>query len=235
MSYTPPLLFPAAVAELKATTPREDIEKRYARVLRRFYDDAFVIVEARIGDGKAAESYLAGIQKILSAELLRLHISVTSEIGRAVLSTYRPQRVLSWLRLHAEGDGERITVSLLEEIQATQHSLRQGVTMLAAVTELFTRKRTSDTVRLAETMTTTMVARGAVEAGKQAIEGGNKVTKTWRVNSTNPRPSHARLDGRTIGIEERFPNGMLHPGDPAGGIDETAGCKCRLTVKIEEV
>lgn len=66
-------------------------------------------------------------------------------------------------------------------------------------------------------------------AGKQA--GG--VTKTWNVNSRNPRSSHVSMNGETVGIDEVFSNGMNAPGDPAGGADEVAGCTCDLTINLE--
>lgn len=73
---------------------------------------------------------------------------------------------------------------------------------------------------------TTMLANfGALNGAKQ----GGMRTKTWHVNSSNPRPSHAALSGATVGIRDKFANGMLWPGDPAGGADEVAGCTCSVT------
>ena len=54
-------------------------------------------------------------------------------------------------------------------------------------------------------------------------------TKTWQVNSGNPRPEHALLDGETVDIDETFGNGMLWPGDPVGGADNNANCQCSVT------
>ena len=54
-------------------------------------------------------------------------------------------------------------------------------------------------------------------------------TKTWQVNSGNPRPEHALLDGETVDLDESFSNGMLWPGDPAGGADNNANCQCSVT------
>lgn len=53
-------------------------------------------------------------------------------------------------------------------------------------------------------------------------------TKTWVVNSDNPRDTHLRLDGETVGIRDRFSNGALYPGDFSAGAAEVANCKCSL-------
>jgi hypothetical protein len=82
-----------------------------------------------------------------------------------------------------------------------------------------------------------------VWAGRQAVSGvtsassfgmgeaanaGGLRQKTWRVNSANPRPEHAAMDGETVGIRELFSNGMRWPGDPAGGADNNSNCQCSV-------
>lgn len=56
-------------------------------------------------------------------------------------------------------------------------------------------------------------------------------SKTWNVNSDNPRPSHADLDGETVSVGETFDvNGTpaLWPGDPGLPAEESAGCTCSV-------
>lgn len=65
---------------------------------------------------------------------------------------------------------------------------------------------------------------GATQAGAR--------TKTWRTTSSNSRSTHARMDGETVGITEKFSNGMRWPGD-SRNIDETAGCQCRVEYSQE--
>jgi len=76
-------------------------------------------------------------------------------------------------------------------------------------------------------------ARSAVTAAanfgaSEAASAGGLKTKTWRVNSSNPRDAHKAMAGETVGIRERFSNGMKWPGDPAGGADNNAGCMCSV-------
>ena len=62
----------------------------------------------------------------------------------------------------------------------------------------------------------------------QAAVRGNIVTKTWVVNSTNPRDTHAAMNGETVGLRERFSNGLRWPGDYEGSAEETVHCECSL-------
>jgi len=48
------------------------------------------------------------------------------------------------------------------------------------------------------------------------------------VNSSNPRPDHAALNGTTVGIRDKFPNGLRWPGDPQGGAEQNANCQCTV-------
>lgn len=58
------------------------------------------------------------------------------------------------------------------------------------------------------------------------------VTKTWVVTSDNPRPTHADIDGETIGMDETFSNGLAFPGDGnTGDAAETANCTCVMAVE----
>ena len=60
---------------------------------------------------------------------------------------------------------------------------------------------------------------------------GDKATKTW-ITGPNPRPSHAAMNGVTVPIDEKFPNGLMWPADPAGDADEVAGCNCELELEL---
>ena len=69
----------------------------------------------------------------------------------------------------------------------------------------------------------------AMGFGAHDAARGNGVTqKTWVVTSANPRPSHAAMDGESVGIDDTFSNGARWPGDGGLDVDETAGCTCVL-------
>src|SRR5690606_30362712 len=71
--------------------------------------------------------------------------------------------------------------------------------------------------------------RGATSFGAhEGARAGGLKTKTWRVNSGNPRPEHAAMDGETVGLDDLFSNGMKWPHDSAGGAENNAGCECSV-------
>lgn len=76
------------------------------------------------------------------------------------------------------------------------------------------------------------------EAAQQAVESGavapEAMRKTWVATRDNrTRDSHAEINGQTVGMNERFSNGLLYPGDPAGGPSETANCRCTLQLTVD--
>lgn len=64
-------------------------------------------------------------------------------------------------------------------------------------------------------------------AGMDAAKTNGATHKQWTTGK-NPRDTHAAVGGETVGIDERFSNGMNAPGDPAGGPAETANCNCDM-------
>ena len=131
------------------------------------------------------------------------------------------ERMDAWLLENARIASEEINGHTRDLIAAalTAEIVREAlahvfdVALSARVPELATRAVTTASVF------------GAQEGARQ---GGLK-TKTWQVNSSNPRPEHAAMDGETVGIEDLFSNGMRWPGDPAGGADNNANCQCSVT------
>lgn len=82
-----------------------------------------------------------------------------------------------------------------------------------------------------ETMASINAARH--EAWEQAAAKGgflaSSVRKVWvATRDLRTRDSHRNLNGDSVGLNERFKNGLLYPGDAAGPISELANCRCRL-------
>jgi hypothetical protein len=62
--------------------------------------------------------------------------------------------------------------------------------------------------------------------------------KTWlHDHPKNPRSWHVSLNRKTIDLDKKFNmiNGikMKHPGDPAGGVQNNANCKCTMLTKAK--
>lgn len=99
----------------------------------------------------------------------------------------------------------------------------------AAVQKMFELLLAVTVGRFAISRVTSLSGYGAYKA---AIKGGI-TTKTWMVNSTNPRDEHAEMNGETVGIRERFSNGLRWPGDYEGSAEQTVHCMCSLRYNRE--
>lgn len=82
-----------------------------------------------------------------------------------------------------------------------------------------------------QTLATALASFATVEAVHQV--GGDGATKTWIVTSGKPRPSHAAMNGETVGIDDSFSNGAAWPGDSSAlDVDDIAGCTCDVSIDI---
>jgi len=79
------------------------------------------------------------------------------------------------------------------------------------------------------------------EAYQQAVGKGtlpaSAVRKGWAPppKDKQARDNHQAMRGETVGLNERFSNGLLYPHDPSGDISETANCRCRPVFRINRL
>ena len=71
---------------------------------------------------------------------------------------------------------------------------------------------------------------------EQLVKPG-AVKKKWVSGPFRPgrRENHQDMDGETVGINERFSNGLMYPGDPQGAPEETINCGCTWILDAESV
>lgn len=129
--------------------------------------------------------------------------------------------MLPWLEEHSRIQAEYINTQTRE---ALEEALRDPEP-LEAVKNLFSTAATAWALRQAIGAVTSASSFGSMEAAN----AGRLRTKTWHVNSSNPRDSHSAQDGMTVGIRDTFPNGLRWPGDPRGSADENAMCQCSIS------
>lgn len=87
----------------------------------------------------------------------------------------------------------------------------------------------------AETIARTETVGGYNGASRMlAKESGVVKGRTWLATAdARTRPSHAEMDGETVqGMNGRYSNGLLHPGDPGGDPGETINCRCVETYDV---
>jgi len=88
--------------------------------------------------------------------------------------------------------------------------------------------------RYARTAMTGAQNSGRMEMLHKAQGMGIKVKKTWLATlDSRTRDSHQHLDGKTIGVDDKFDNGLMYPGDPGGAPAEVYNCRCTLIYDYE--
>lgn len=84
-------------------------------------------------------------------------------------------------------------------------------------------------MRIARTEGHRIQVQSTMNACQNAKDMGADVVKQW--DSTldgRTRPSHQKVDGEIRELDEPFSNGLMFPGDPAGGAGEVVNCRCAL-------
>lgn len=208
---------------------REQHERKWVEVLSRHYRRQEAAIVSRVPKGRKVD--IGGIwfdeerwNQELSADLYRLNnltalewaAQIVAQTGVAISEAV----MQAWLKEHAAIQAasfngqvrDELTGALLEPDPAE------------AVRRVFALALSVWAPRQARSGVTTASNFGSMEAARAA----QLTKKTWRTTSSNPRPTHAALNGETVGIKDRFSNGLRWPGDPEGSADETAGCQCRV-------
>lgn len=89
-------------------------------------------------------------------------------------------------------------------------------------------------MRYARTAMTAAQNSGRMEMLHQAAGMGIKAKKVWLATLDHrTRDAHAAMDGKAVGIDEKFPNGLMYPGDPNGPPGEVYNCRCTLIYEYE--
>lgn len=215
-------------SHVKAVVPEPYVDRAKA-VFADFFARQGMTVQSRIGGGESWWDQ-ARWDTELSDDLHRLAVLVSTFVGEKTLeevgfdpSRYDTDRTLAFLRSVSDRVASQVNEATFDQITAALEDDEPD----AAVSRVFEVAETSRAETSGLTAATTFAGFAAVEAGRQ---NSSSSTKTWVVNSANPRPSHAAMNGETVPVSENFSNGLAWPGDAGGGADEVAGCRCSLVI-----
>lgn len=158
------------------------------------------------------------------APILQAHLQRLAEVGAwDVLEAWdpegdawSPEMVEAWIAKAAETNAGRWSTGMRNALAEAAAGGEDGLRAFLADNTL--------ALALVVAFATEALAFGGNDAARKVGLG----VKSWVVRSRNPRPSHAAMDGTTVGVGDVFDNGQRWPGDWAGGVDEVAGCTCEL-------
>jgi SPP1 gp7 family putative phage head morphogenesis protein len=131
-------------------------------------------------------------------------------------------------------DVTEFTFEKIKEIAIDVYNEGAPISTLAErLTDLYDGFTAKRSVRIARTEMTMAVNGGAWQAYRQT--GVTK--KEWiSTQDEDTRETHSIIDGTVVKIDEPFVVGdyeMFHPGDPKGGVEEVANCRCALAPVVD--
>lgn len=108
---------------------------------------------------------------------------------------------------------------------STGMSYQQVAQQLAGTTNI----GFNNAVRIARTEGHRIQCQAGMDACEKAKEKGADVVKQWdSTMDSATRESHVAVDGEIRELDKPFSNGLMFPGDPAGGAAEVINCRCAL-------
>lgn len=214
--------------ELKAP---EEIPEEHATVMAEVFRKAFKrqrqSVLTSLG-AKAGEDYWneQRFDEELSDDILAASLLVSKAVGDVVAGeldgSYDVPRTKAFLKKVSDRIAGSVNAATLAAIIDGLEA--DGVD---AVKRTFEVAETSRADTSGMTCAASVVGFAMVEAARQSKP---KATKTWQVNSGNPRSSHAAMAGEEVPIDESFSNGLEWPGGLGADVEDVAGCQCSVLI-----
>jgi hypothetical protein len=161
----------------------------------------------------------------LQADLYLEAQQTTRAAGRRAATqldgVYDEERTLAYLLESSRVCAESVNASIAEKVAAAA--------TIEAIRDIFDIAKGSEADQLAATRATGLVNFARTEAAIHSQDAdGRPRTKTWVVTSKQSR--HPHMNGETVPIQDDFSNGLPWPGAAGASNDETAGCKCLLSL-----
>jgi HK97 family phage portal protein len=231
---TLPEIVAPRVADSKGRAP-STYEANVKRVLQGHFGRQRKAVTAALG-AKAGTDWWDRERwdRELAEDLFKLAALTATKLGQEAAAElgfnpddYDQDRTLKFLKAVTQSRAEAINLATFNALEAALAGAEDPV---KAAEPVFTKAEEQRSGAAAAAMVTMFSAFGTTEAAKQL--GGGQATKTWLVNSKDPRAEHAKMNGETVGIEEKFSNGADYPGDSVLGADGVAGCRCSVEITI---
>ena len=209
---------------VKSTDIAGDWHVQAERVLRAFFARQERTIVSAVG---SKASWWDGVRwdRELGADLLALAAACVEQMGREAVRSLGFDPDGAWDQARTMGYLKAVTSARARWVNdATRRQIEEALAAGGSVEQVFDTAKDSRSQAAGGAFIAAMAGFAVVEAGKQAAPG--RCVKTWVVTSANPRASHAAMNGATAREGEAFANGMQWPGDPVGGADQVAGCRC---------
>ena len=218
--------------------PMDDDAEEIAAILRRFFERQSRSVIPRLQKDAFPEWWDADRwNRELSDDLYPVFLRQAAQAGKRALRDlgldggYDVGRTESYIRKMSDGKARAINNVTERELQQSMDGDFGEDAESSTYSGVYERARDSRADTSGRSFATALACFGALEACRQ--RGRNRgITKTWVVTSSNPRASHAMMNGETVPYGEDFSNGAAYPGDEMLTPEESCNCMCRVDLVI---
>ena len=237
-------------ATIKASDDDADL---VADVLKSFFNRQRKSVVSKIGAEKSRGASVKAEDETpdwwdadrwnreLADDLFPVVMDLVSRFGRSTLrelalseELWNSDSTAAYVRKVCEGKARGVNDTTLRNLIASLSDDMPDGDLKATPDGVFDDAVYNRAAAIGAGVATSMSGWGACEAIRQSGTE-HDVLKTWVVTSSNPRASHARMNGETVPFDEPFSNGAMFPGDTGSlSVDEVAGCNCVLVLTIPD-
>lgn len=200
------------------------MKKQVGSILDKMHKEEFKTVQPYLNE--CYEKSFIGNMYVLHEEGIPLIIPIDQE--KVVRAVQLDSKISGGLyRRLGEDVGllkRRITAEVSRGI-ATGMSYDQMARQLASRTKI----GYNNAVRITRTEGHRIQQQSTMDACYATRDRGADVVKQWdAVLDVATRESHQMLDGQIRELDDKFSNGLMYPGDPAGSAAEVINCRCIL-------
>lgn len=171
------------------------------------------------------EKWDALLADILHAPAVELSSEVAALTASSLGGSYDPTLAAAFVRALAEAHARNLNITTEGQLA---DALSEQDDVATAADTVFDE---ADNNRVGPAAVAFVAATANFARHEGASQSGAK-SKRWIVTSTNPRPSHSRMHGEEVPMQDAFSNGARWPRDAAAGADETAGCTCEIEFNV---
>lgn len=228
------------VAEEDANEKARLVSMQQAKVYQKQYQDALkkqissILDNMQVEGFKTISDYLqtcyedgfVGAMFDLHGQGIPLILPIDQEaVVRAVqLDSKISQGLYTRLGEDVAALKKKITAQVSRGI-ATGMSYQQ----MAQQLEAYTKIGYNNAARITRTEGHRIQVQAGMDACYKAKDKGADVVKQWDATlDGKTRKSHRKVDGEIRELDEKFSNGLMYPGDSAGGAAEVVHCRCAL-------
>lgn len=162
-----------------------------------------------------------GIGYGLADELFALDLEETG------IEAIMNEDLLKWAKGHAAEQVAHITDTTRDQIKRIiNEGLDKGLSN-AEIADSIKGLAEINSVGRARRIADTEVHNSIIKGNHQAqVDAGVKKKKWLTAGDEAVRTWHVSLNGQVRGINEKYSNGLMHPGDPDGPASEIVNCRC---------